>query len=210
MTVSTTVRALQTASKAVHHLGLRDAGFRRQGNHLHRKMNDLIHAVHFQASQWGSSDGGRFTVNLVVTCPFLYTIWTGRDFPKNPASTLFPVTSRIGRLMPARRDHWWEVDALTDQEALSRDVVAVVLEFGVPFFDAFQSTEVMLARLRLGNGLPGLTEAQCPLVHAMLAVQKGARDEASKVLCMARIAAGTSPFLSTVQSIGDRLRIPLG
>jgi len=208
MTTSTTVRAIQFVSRAVADLGLSDAGFRRQGNHLHRHVEGLIHAVHFQASQWGSATSGSFTITLVVTSPFLYSTWTGRPFPSNPASALFPVTTRIGALMPSRKDQWWEVDAGTNLDALSREVAAAILHYGMPFFESFKSAESVLLRLRQGEGLLGLTNPQIPLVHAMLAAEAGARGEARELLQRACIAAGTSPFRRTVRLVSERLEIP--
>jgi hypothetical protein len=48
---SQTEAAIRAASKAAFHGGLRDAGFRRQGDHLHRHSGGLIHAFNFQASR---------------------------------------------------------------------------------------------------------------------------------------------------------------
>jgi Domain of unknown function (DUF4304) len=207
MSPSSTVRAIGAASRAVAALGLRDAGFKRRGNHLHRTGERIVHAVHFQASQWGSATSGSFTVNLVVTNPFMFETWTGRPFPSNPASALFPIVMRIGSVMPAQRDHWWEVGEGTDVDVLSREVASAVIEHGLTFFEPFKSCALILERLREGRGLPGLTEPQLPLVHAMLATEAGDQGEARAQLMMAYTRAGTSPFRETVQRIADRLGI---
>lgn len=209
MTTSVTLQAIRAASKAVSDAGLKEAGFKRQGNHLHRSVSDVVHAIHFQASQWGSIDAGSFTVNLVVTSPFVYTIWSGRPLPSNPASALFPVNTRIGSMMPSRKDVWWSVTDSTDLNHLSREVTAAVLEFGVQFFEEFPNKEAMLTRLRRGKGLPGLTKPQARLVHAILAVEMGAIKEAQELLETEYDEVGVSPFRETVQLIAERLGMTL-
>lgn len=209
MATSITVRAIAAASKAVAELGLKQAGFRRMGNHLNRSRENLVHAIHFQGSQWGSAASGSFTVNLVVTSPFLYSTWTGRPFPANPASALFAVTSRIGRLMPSRADHWWQVEEETDLAALANETASAIVEYGLPFFDEFDTVQSILTRLRHGDPLPGLTDAQLPLVHAMLSIQAGAREEGQGLLERAYSAAGSSAFRGTVRMIADRLGVPV-
>ena len=103
----------------------------------------------------GICTSGSFTVNLVVTSPFMYSIWTGRPFPANPASALFPVTMRIGLLMPSRTDHWWHVEEATDVTTVARQTADAIVEYGLPFFDGFRTVEAMLTRLREGKALPG-------------------------------------------------------
>jgi hypothetical protein len=207
MSKSVTIRAIQATSKAAADVGLTDAGFRRQGNHLHRLVDGVFHAINFQGSQWGSASSGSFTVNLVVTSPFLHTTWTGRPFPSNPASSLFPLRSRIGRLMPSRRDHWWEVDDRTIVDTLAQEAATEIIQYGLPFFEPFKSTKSMLVSLREGKELPCLSAAHLPLIHAILAVEAGAGAEARGVLERALVGAGASPFRETIQAIGERLGV---
>ena len=63
-------------------------GFKRQGVHFWREANGLTQAVHFQASRWGTKTDGSFTINLGVSSPLLYSTFTGKEPPKNPATTL--------------------------------------------------------------------------------------------------------------------------
>jgi hypothetical protein len=197
--------AITAVSRAAYANGLRQAGFRRQGNHLHRPSADLFHGVHFQASKWGTRCEGKFTINLVVTAPFLYQGWTGKPLPANPATALFPVQQRIGFLLPERRDHWWTVAVDDPTDELADEVTRGLLRYALPFLDEFRSSGVLLDRLRQERGLPGLTEPRVWLVHAMLAQHCDAGDEARTLLQRALEYAGTSPFRSTVVSVGRRL-----
>lgn len=200
-----TRRTIAAISRTVFTSDFRAAGFRRQGVHLHRAAADLYHGIHFQASKWGTRSEGQFTVNLVVTAPFLYEAWTGRPLPANPATALFPVQTRIGSLLPAQKDRWWEVTDAPPSEALLAEVIDALTKFGVPFLDRFPSSLTLLERLRAGEDLPGVLGQQPPLVQAILAHHHGATDEARALLDGALDRAGPSTFRTTVQSIARRL-----
>jgi hypothetical protein len=103
--------------------------------------------------------------------------------------------------LPSPHDHWWEVDEATNVDILAREVADAIVEYGLPFFDGFKSASSMLLHLRSGDALPGLMEGQRSLVHAILAADAGARDEAREVLT--RIYSGTdvASFRETVREI---------
>ena len=206
MALSTTRQAIAHISKAIAPR-MRALGFRQQANHFHRRSADLVHGINFQASRWGSFDEG-FTLNLLVTSDWLYQAWSGRAFPANPATALFPVQQRIGSLMPSHLDHWWSVSTTTDIGALSNEIGEQIAAHALPFFDTFPDSHALLERARSGIGIPGLTAAQVPLVHAIIASHGGLRDEARLRLERAVIDAGDSLFAGTVQSLALRLAFP--
>src|SRR5262245_34536213 len=144
MAPSATQRLIPVVSKAVLTGGMRSAGFRRQGNHLHRHVDGLIHGIQFQASRWGTITDSQFTVNLIVTSPAIYTCWIRKPMPRNPASVSFPVRQRIGSLLPDPRDKWWPVGPLTDVKALCAEVTEAVVTFSPPFFAMYASADAFL------------------------------------------------------------------
>jgi hypothetical protein len=202
-------KAIREVSKAVLEHGFRAAGFRRQGHHLHRSFNDVIHGIHFQTSRWSTAPLGEFTVNLSVTADSLYRYWTGHPLPSNPATATFPINQRIGSLMPERLDRWWKVNTHTDIDALCREVSDALVTYGLPFFDTFPSLESILEGLRKGSSFPGMMGYQGPatLIHAMLAKDSGHEDEAERKICQALEDAGTSLFRETVLLVAHRLSI---
>jgi len=200
MAASPIQSVIREVSKAAYQRDLRAVGFRRQGNHIHRRFNDLIHSFNFQASRLAA---GEFTVNLLVTSEALYRYWTGRPLPANPATAFFPIQQRIGNLMPERQDRWWTID--TDQEILSRDVRHALLTYGLPFFDAFSSSEAILERLRADANIPGVSAGQAKLVRAMLAKERGNLQEAEQQIHAALEEAGSSGFRQTVLAVAHRL-----
>jgi hypothetical protein len=204
MAASRTQEAISTSSRAVAE-DLRAAGFRRQGIHLHRASGELIHGLHFQASQWGGAVEGSFTTNVIVTSAFLYGTWTGKPLPKNPATALFPIAERIGVLMPGRSDYWWRVDEKTDLRLVAADVAEAVRGYAVAFLARFPDHDAILAAVRAGPP-GGMVAGQIPLVHAMLAARAGLSTEAGSLLESAA-AAATGSFRGTVARIAERLGI---
>lgn len=107
--------------------------------------------------------------------------------------------------MTERRDHWWEVTENTDLSMLSEDVVKTIVVYGVPFFDRYPSSRTILDMLRSGEKLPGLTDAQLPLIHAMLAKEQGRTEEAMEMIDQSIRVAGSSSFRETILLIKQRL-----
>ena len=187
---------------------LASAGFKRKGPHLHRKVGELFHAIHFQASQWGTSAEGKFTVNLIVTSPVLYTEWMGRPFPANPASALFPVQMRIGSLMPERCDYWWRVDSESDVSSLAMQVANEIEHYAIQFFTSYESNEAFLVQLRQGI-CPGCTAPQAAVVHALVANDLGYKAEAVEA-CKAALSQSKVPgFSERVVSLAKKLELPI-
>jgi hypothetical protein len=174
---------------------------------MFRPSADLFHGVHFQASQWGSSDEGQLTINLVVTSETIYKGWTGHSLPRNPACAAFPIQQRIGALMPQRRDHWWPVSGTTDVATLGQEVMHALVTYALPFFAEFPDSNSLLGQLRENKALPGLTSAQRPLIHAMLAKSLGFPQEATAQVRKAFEDAGASPFKATVEVVGQRIGV---
>jgi hypothetical protein len=206
MTRSNATNAIAAVSKAAFKNGLQAAGFRRQGNHLLRLSNELINGIHFQASRGFATPLGRFTINLVVTSESLYRYWIDQPLPANPTTGLFPVQHRIGLLLPDKKG-WWEVGDNPNLEELANEVTAVILRYGLPFFDHFASPTLFLDWLRSGKAAPGATGPQSDLVHAMLAKDAGFEDEARRVLHKAFNEAKSSGFRATILLIAKRLEI---
>lgn len=209
MARSLTRTAVAFVSRALFASDLHASGFRRRADHAHRESGGLIHGINFQASRWGSAIDGQFTVNLLVTSPFLFSCWTGQPFPSNPASASFPISQRIGFLMPGGLDHWWQVAQDTDLEALSAELRDALRGYGLPFFQSFPDAASLLGRLRRGEQVSGMMPAHGPLVHAMLAKQAGFDEEARDQLRAAHVRAPSSGIRFTVELIATRLAIRL-
>lgn len=188
---SVTVAAIKEVSASVHR-HFAELGWRRKSPHLIRESAGVIHGIHFQASQFVSVDRGTFTINLVVTEPRIYQAWIRRALPANPATALYPVQQRIGRMSPTARDHWWDVSSDTDISAIQRDVFDLLSIAERDFFVHFRSLEDMLERLRQHGTLPGLHGRQGGVTHGLIAAILGYTAEAETVLRQ-EVASSTVP-----------------
>ena len=142
-----------------------------------------------------------------MASPAIYELWTGRPLPKNPATALFPLQSRIGLLMPDRTDYWWDVTRSTDLFDLAVKVIGALRDFALPVFATYPDTAALLAKLRESGTLPGLSRAQGPVIHAIAAHCRGFREEAEDQLQQALNRDSRSTFAGTVRTIGARLGI---
>ncbi len=188
---SFTLAAIKEVSAAAHRQ-FAGSGWRRKAPHLIRESAGVIHGIHFQASQFGSAEEGRFTINLVVTEPRIYQAWTRRPPPANPATALYPVQQRIGWMLPAHRDHWWEISSSTDITTVKSEVLDLLRLAESDFFIQFSSLEAMLERLRQHGTLPGLHGRQGGVTHGLIAAILGHITEAETVLRQ-EVASSTVP-----------------
>lgn len=206
---SVTQQAIRAISSGAVSVLLAPVGFKRRAPHFWRATGGIYQAVHFQASQWGTSSQGRFTVNLGISSPTLYSSFTGREFPKNPATVLWPVSARIGSLMPSHCDLWWEVSERTDLDALGIEVAGTLRDHALPFFDRIRTPDQFNTLLLSDEPITGVTAAQRPLIGATLAVDIGDHQSARLMLEEALAKHLGKPFESTVRNIARRLDLQL-
>ncbi len=188
---SATVTAIKQISAAVHRQ-IAQQGWRRKAPHMIRERGSVIHGIHFQASQFGSAERGTFTINLVVTEARIHQAWARRPLPANPATALYPIQQRIGRMLPNPRDYWWEITADTDLAGIESEILDMLTVAEVDFFVHFQSLEDMLERLRSQGTLPGLHGRQGGVTHGLIAAILGHAVEAESVLRQ-EVSASTVP-----------------
>ena len=181
--------------------------FQREGPHLYRQSSDLFHGIHFQASQWGYRDAGRFTINLIITARYLFEPWLGVPFPANPATAAFPIQVRIGLLMPIGNDYWWEVDRSTDLAATAAHASSAIVQYAVPLFDAWASARDLVDHLHSTNLPRGFTEEQAAMVRAMAAIHLDERDEAERIISAA-LADADGEVRNRWLSLATSLRRP--
>jgi|SRR5882672_6860576 len=208
-TLSLTRQAIDTISAGACSALLKPHGFKRRAPHLWRATEGIYQCVNFQASQWGSSDDGTFTINLGVSSPVLYVAFTGRSFPKNPATALWPIHVRLGGLMPTRCDLWWQVTRQTDVNALASEVATALRDYALPFFERTRTPEQFNQLLLSGAPIPGVTSAQRPLIGATLAAQLGDTDVAHRLLTDALCDHQGKPFESAVRAVARQLGVQL-
>ena len=114
---------------------LRSAGFKKKRNKFVRELDGTRHSLEFQASPFGSRDDVRFTTNLGIDFEELNDPWQLRV--------------RIGRLLPGGEDTWWAFDDATHVGDLAAQLVDVIEERALPWFDeraTFTQAQQLLKR----------------------------------------------------------------
>lgn len=207
MSDSITTKVMKSVSNNCR-IDLTPFGFVRHAPHLFRQSDDLFHCIHFQASRWGSRDAGSFTVYLAVTSPSIYRHWSGRSFPANPATALWPIHQRLSLLFPEGKDCWWDVSATTDVTTLAAEISQHLQTYGLPFFDRFLSTSAILESLQREAALPGMPAPQIPLLRAMLFTDMDRRDEATACIAEALSKNRIPGFRGAILTVARRLNLP--
>lgn len=184
-------------------------GFRRAAPQYWRMVDGLSQCVNFQASAWGSHEKGCFTINLGVSSPMLYETYTGTPLPRAPAAALWPVNERIGKLMPDRKDHWWDVDANTDVDALGEEVAGVIRDYAVPWLTSLATREALIRAIAHGTTPLGMFALHVPIALAIFAAEDGDTARAASILGAALDDIRGKPGERMVRHIGDRLGFAL-
>lgn len=121
---------------------LRQRGYRKAGRTFRRVREQCIQVVNVQVSQWSSATSLRFTLNLGVYFPALQAELESRGYRKpgaaGPTVTGCHLSERVGMLMPAGEDHWWELEAGLPREAVTAEVSAVLTGCALPWLEARQ------------------------------------------------------------------------
>jgi len=75
--------------------------------------------------------------------------------------------------MPIGRDTWWEVSSDVEAEASGLAIASALQRFGIPWLNAIDSTDALLAQWESGRA-PGLTDGQRTRILQRLRVLRGA------------------------------------
>ncbi len=117
--------------------GLRENGLKGSGQAYSIKSDDYWALIGLQKSMYSDSQSLKFTINIYVVSKQQWE--EGREkysyFPKKPsANTKWQIgwSERIGSLMPAKLDHWWEFNSQTNESELAQQVVEAISKYAVP------------------------------------------------------------------------------
>ncbi len=116
------------------------AGFGKSRRTFRRMRGPLVDILQVQASQWGSVDEGRFTLNLALYVPGILEA-LGETPHVEPPEYVGHVRRRIGDLETPKQDRWWELRATTDLVALAGALETTWIEKIEPFFGRIATLE---------------------------------------------------------------------
>lgn len=114
---------------------LRSAGFTKKRNTFARDVDCARQSVEFQASQFGSREHVKFTINV------------GVDY--EPLDDPWQLRVRIGHLLPRGEDTWWELADTTDVGDLEARLADLLDQHALPWFEdrkTFSDLQELLTR----------------------------------------------------------------
>jgi hypothetical protein len=128
----------QLAARAVTPI-FRADGYRKAARNFRRRRERCIQVVNVQASQWGSANELRFTINLGVFYPEVHALKTfvaWQPSASGPTESQCQLRARIGRLVPENRDLWWDLKKESDLGPVAVEVERVLRDYGRPWIEA--------------------------------------------------------------------------
>lgn len=124
---------------------LRELGFKGSGQRFELPSDRYWALIGFQRSAWSDSAEVRFTINVTVasrsgwaearsTRPFLGERPAPNAIYSAPTIAMqdYVWQSRIGRLLPAGTDRWWQVSAGMDARPVAAEVIGVIRDYALP------------------------------------------------------------------------------
>ncbi len=153
---------------------LQAGGFRKTARTFRLAGNSLTRIVNVQASHWGTHQKGQFTINLGVYFPEVAVLHDLIPVRNPPRACDCIVQERIGRLMPFRHDHWWDVSHDSSVSEIASEMISVWGEYAKPWLERHSDLEAAQEFVT--------TKYRSPLITAMFSLARGNFDEASGII----------------------------
>ena len=142
------------------------SGYSRKGAIFRHWTDGNLGLVQFQKAKRSTSGRLEFTVNLGIVCGRLFEEWQG-EIEKADVWDAH-LRTRLGALMPERRDKWWLIDDATDTEEMAEQISILVRGLGIPYLEDHIRTADLIT-LWQSERSPGATEVQRMSYLSMLA-----------------------------------------
>ena len=116
---------------------LRKIGFKGSRQNFYIPSESHWEMLSFQKSMYSDSTELLFTINLYVVKKDEWekTRSSKSYFPVKPTATTswgIGLHKRIGHLMPAKKDYWWNINSKTNLDKLAKEVLEAVENYALP------------------------------------------------------------------------------
>lgn len=138
---------IKELASRVHLEVLKAKGFKKTANTWIRK-DEWPKLINLQLSQWNSAREANFTINLGVFIPELHTVSESYPVKGNLKELDCGIRSRIGTLLPLRKDKWWTVGMEDDSNRLFDEVCADLVSVGLPWLENLKDFLVVAEELK--------------------------------------------------------------
>jgi hypothetical protein len=151
---------------------LKPRGYRKAGRTFRRTAERCVQVVNVQSSVGSTAEIVRFTLNLGVYFPEVNTVgaslYRTSPGPAGPDESECHLRTRIGALLPGNGDHWWEVAANANVDAVVATIDLAIRDHGLPWLDEMADFDTARREAACQRGPDGI----------MFALVAGARDDA--------------------------------
>jgi len=106
-------------------------GFKKSGMRFYIKKFNNWGLIDFQKNRGSSDDSIEFTINFGI-CSEKLMSFLGPSTLKKPTIEFCQWQERIGFLMSPPRDHWWEINYVTDVDSLQSQIIEILINKGIP------------------------------------------------------------------------------
>lgn len=187
-------------SKAIHPV-LKGQGFKKQALNFYRDLGVVGHHFNIQKSQWGSKEEIRFTCNIGIFIPAVFSATYGKSPQGIPAQADCTLRWRIGHFLDSS-DVWFELGpSSTSIAPTSEIIVRCITDKILPLLDGIRDlpSVISIARKQIGQ--------RPDLVH--LLCLNGQNPEAAVLLQKMVNGAGNAVYRSTLLQIGERYSLSI-
>ncbi|TQV74105.1 DUF4304 domain-containing protein [Aliikangiella marina] len=112
---------------------LKSHGFNKSGRNWHKEVDNNWQIVNVQASSGNFASEGRFAINLGVYISEIES-YCGNTLNGKPKEYDSTIGIRLGSTDSAS-DFWWEIDAKSDLQSISNDVVQKLESQGISWLN---------------------------------------------------------------------------
>jgi hypothetical protein len=145
---------------------LKPQGFKHKGSTYERTNSELTQYISLQSSGTSTNRLLKLTVNIEMASSVLASFGDDRIPIRKHRHT----HQRIGYYMNTQQDKWWVIDSEHSAANAANEIIDALTNKVLPELNLLVSTEDLVNRLKLGNGL-GLTEIQHKHYLKLLAEQ---------------------------------------
>lgn len=139
-------------------LYLKSIGFEQKADTFYINKANNWGLINFQKSRSSTSFVTLFTINLGISSSILREA-AGINLSKKPAIEECHWNERIGFLLDQKEDFWWKIEADTNLDKLSAEIVMVLNKFAIAEIDKHIKDESLESEWLNGKGA-GLTDLQ--------------------------------------------------
>ena len=136
---------------------LESRDFERRGRSLKIVSDRMAGIIEFQRSDTSSDDRIIFTINVGVVCGDLLD--SERTDIGRSSIVDAHLRTRLGALLDTPNDMWWELNAISEADALTTELLELLVSKAVPFLERHMNEQALVALWESGRS-PGLTAVQ--------------------------------------------------